>query len=61
MSDFFISTVGGALPISDALHERNHDHDVIRDAIASRNLKVAEVAMEAHIVGTLDIFGPHPV
>lgn len=61
MSDFFISTVGGAQPISDALHERNHDHDVIRDAITSKNLKVAEVAMESHIVGTLDIFGPHLV
>jgi len=36
MSDFFISTVGGALPISNALHERNHNHDVIRNAITSQ-------------------------
>jgi DNA-binding GntR family transcriptional regulator len=61
MSDFFIYTVGGAQPLSEALHERNHDHDVIRDAIRSRNVEVARVAMESHIVGTLDIFEPHLV
>jgi len=55
MSDFFISTVGGARPIADAVKERNHDHDVIRGAIRSRNVEVARVAMQSHIVGTVDI------
>lgn len=56
MSDFFISTQGGAQPMADAVGERNHDHDVIRQAIRSRNAEVARVAMQSHIVGTLDIF-----
>jgi DNA-binding GntR family transcriptional regulator len=58
MSDFFISTVGGAQPIADAVGERNHDHDVIRRAIRSRNAEVARVAMQSHIVGTLELFAP---
>ncbi len=57
MSDFFISTVGGAQPMADAVAARNHDHDVIRQAIRSRNAEVARVAMQSHIVGTLDIVG----
>jgi DNA-binding GntR family transcriptional regulator len=57
MSDFFMSTLGGARPLSDAVGDRNHDHDVIRSAIRSRNADVARVAMQSHIVGTLQIFG----
>jgi DNA-binding GntR family transcriptional regulator len=57
MSDFFISTLGGAQPLSDALRDRNDDHGVIRSAIRSRNADVARVAMQSHIVETLQIFG----
>ena len=57
MSDFFISTVGGSEPLADAVGDRNHDHDVIRSAIKSQNVEVARVAMQSHIVGTLDFFG----
>jgi DNA-binding GntR family transcriptional regulator len=56
MSDFFINTVGNAQPLADAVRDRNHDHDVIRGAIKSRNVEVARVAMESHIVGTLGLF-----
>jgi DNA-binding GntR family transcriptional regulator len=56
MSDFFINTLGGPQPLSEAVHDRNHDHDVIRSAIRSGNAEVARVAMQSHIVGTLDIF-----
>lgn len=57
LSDFFINTVGGDLPLADAVGERNHDHDVIRHAIRTRNAEVARVAMERHIIGTVDLFG----
>jgi DNA-binding GntR family transcriptional regulator len=60
-SDLFISTVGGPQLLSKARHDRNHDHNVIRDAIRSQNTEVARVSMESHIVGTLDLFGPHLV
>ncbi|WP_199747541.1 MULTISPECIES: GntR family transcriptional regulator [Actinomadura] len=56
MSDFFIATFGSARLMADAVRERNHDHDVIRHAIRSRKAEVARVAMESHIVGTLDLF-----
>jgi DNA-binding GntR family transcriptional regulator len=56
MSDFFINTIGGAQHLSDALGERNHDHDVIRGAIRSRNGEVARVAMQSHIVETVGLF-----
>lgn len=56
LSDFFINTIGGPRPLSDSLHDRNHDHDVIRTAIRSRNADIARVAMESHIVSTVAIF-----
>ena len=56
MSDFFINTIGGAQHLSDALVHRNHDHDVIRSAIRSRNAEVARVAMQSHIVETVALF-----
>lgn len=56
LSDFFINTIGGARPLSDSLHERNHDHDVIRTAIRSGNSDLARVAMETHIVSTVALF-----
>ena len=56
MSDFFINTIGGAQHLSDAVTHRNHDHDVIRSAIRSRNGEVARVAMQSHIVETVALF-----
>lgn len=56
LSDFFISTIGGAQHLSDALAHRNQDHDVIRNAIRSRNSEVARVAMQSHIVETVTLF-----
>lgn len=56
-SDFFINTVGEQLPLADVVSERNHDHDVIREAIRTRNPEVARVAMERHIIGTVALFG----
>lgn len=56
MSDFFINTIGGAQHLSDAVTHRNHDHDVIRSAIRSRNSEVARVAMQSHIVETVALF-----
>jgi DNA-binding GntR family transcriptional regulator len=56
MSDFFINTIGGAQHLSDAVTHRNHDHDVIRSAIRSRNAEVARVAMQSHIVETTALF-----
>ena len=57
MSDFFINTIGGAEHLSDALTDRNHDHDVIRSSIRSRSAEVARVAMQSHIVETVGLFG----
>ncbi|MDO9378834.1 MAG: GntR family transcriptional regulator [Nocardioidaceae bacterium] len=55
LSDFFINTVGPAQPLADVVHERNYDHDVIREAIRNRNDQVAKAAMERHIVGTIEL------
>ncbi len=46
----------GAQHLSDAVTHRNHDHDVIRSAIRSRNGEVAGVAMQSHIVETVALF-----
>lgn len=54
LSDFFINTVGSQ-PLANALQQRNHDHDVIRDAIRNGNPAVAKAAMEHHIVTTFDL------
>lgn len=56
MSDFFINTIGGAEHLSDALTDRNHDHDVIRNAIRSRSPEIARVAMQSHITETVALF-----
>lgn len=56
LSDFFIGTQAGPRPLSDSLHDRNHDHDVIRTAIKAGNADIARVAMESHIVSTVAIF-----
>lgn len=58
MSDFFISTVGGKRAIGDVVDHRNHDHDVIRGAIRTRNAEIARVAMQSHIEETVSIFSP---
>jgi DNA-binding GntR family transcriptional regulator len=52
LSDFLIITIGGIQQLSDSLHDRNHDHDVIRTAIRSQNPAVARAAMESHIIAT---------
>ena len=57
MSDFFINTIGGPEPLSEAVADRNHDHDVIRSAIRSRRAEIARVAMQSHIVETVGLFG----
>lgn len=56
LSDFLVTTIGGIERLSGSLHDRNHDHDVIRIAIRSRNPDVARAAMESHIVGTVAAF-----
>jgi DNA-binding GntR family transcriptional regulator len=56
LSDFFINTVDGPSPLSESLHERNHDHDVIRTAIRSRKPEIARAAMESHITRTVAVF-----
>lgn len=56
LSDFFINTIGGARPLSESLHDRNHDHDVIRTAIRTGSAEIARVAMESHIVSTVSLF-----
>jgi DNA-binding GntR family transcriptional regulator len=53
LSDFLITTIGGVQQLSNSIHDRNHDHDIIRTAIRSQNPEVARVAMESHIVGTV--------
>jgi DNA-binding GntR family transcriptional regulator len=56
LSDFLVTTIGGIRRLSDSLHDRNHDHDVIRIAIRSQNPVVARAAMESHIIGTVAAF-----
>jgi DNA-binding GntR family transcriptional regulator len=56
LSDFLVTTIGGVQQLSDSVHNRNQDHDVIRTAIRSRNPDVARAAMESHIVGTVAAF-----
>jgi hypothetical protein len=52
LSDFLIITIGGIQQLSDSLHDRNHDHDVIKTAIRSQNPTVARAVMESHIIAT---------
>jgi DNA-binding GntR family transcriptional regulator len=56
LSDFLVTTVGGIQRLSDSVHDRNHDHDIIRIAIRSQNPDVARAAMESHITGTVAAF-----
>ena len=56
LSDFLVTTVGGIQRLSDTVHDRNHDHDIIRIAIRSQNPDVARAAMESHIIGTVAAF-----
>ncbi|MFI9625856.1 GntR family transcriptional regulator [Streptomyces sp. NPDC052042] len=60
LSDFFINNSGGPRPLSDSLHDRNRDHDVIRTAIRSGNADIARVAMQSHIVSNVAIFESTP-
>ena len=53
MSDFLINTVAGPHPLASAVGDRNHDHDLIRNAIRTQNVEIARVAMESHIIGTV--------
>tara|TARA_R110002095_G_scaffold146482_2_gene126732 strand:+ start:579 stop:1229 length:651 start_codon:yes stop_codon:yes gene_type:complete len=61
LSDFLIATVGGVACLADAVHDRNHDHDIIRQAITAGNEQIARAAMESHIVGTLALLNPRAV
>ena len=56
LSDFLVTTVGGVQQLSKSIHDRNHDHDVIRTAIRSQNPDVARAAMESHIIVTVAAF-----
>jgi DNA-binding GntR family transcriptional regulator len=56
LSDFLVTTIGGVQRLSSSIHDRNHDHNVIRTAIRSQNIDVARAAMESHIVGTVAAF-----
>jgi DNA-binding GntR family transcriptional regulator len=56
LSDFLVTAVGGVQRLSSSIGDRNHDHDVIRTAIRSRNSDVARAAMESHIIGTVGAF-----
>jgi len=56
LSDFLVTTVGGVENLSNSIHARNHDHDIIRATIRSKNPDVARAAMESHIVGTVAAF-----
>ena len=56
LSDFLVTTIGGVQQLSNSIHNRNHDHDVIRTAIRSQNPDVARAAMQSHIVGTVAAF-----
>jgi len=56
LSDLLVTTVGGIQRLSDSVHDRNHDHDIIRIAIRSQLPDVARAAMESHIIGTVAAF-----
>ena len=56
LSDFLVTTVGGVERLSNSIHDRNNDHDIIRTAIRSSNPDIARAAMESHIVGTVAAF-----
>jgi DNA-binding GntR family transcriptional regulator len=56
LSDFLVTTVGGIQQLSNSIHDRNRDHDIIRTAIRSKNPDVARAAMESHIVGIVAAF-----
>jgi DNA-binding GntR family transcriptional regulator len=57
LADFFISTLGGAGQLSEAVEGRNHEHEVIQSAIRTGNADIARVAMQSHITGTVRMFG----
>ena len=57
LSDFLMYRYAGAPPIAAAIDARNHDHDVIRNAVADRNDVVAKAAMDQHIRSITRLFG----
>jgi DNA-binding FadR family transcriptional regulator len=48
--------VASSQQLSNSIHDRNRDHDIIRTAIRSNNPDVAHAAMESHIVGIVAAF-----
>lgn len=58
LSDFLISTFGVTHAMSPVLSDRNHDHDLITAALEERDAEAARLAMEAHILGTVEILSP---
>ncbi|MFD9210891.1 GntR family transcriptional regulator [Streptomyces sioyaensis] len=56
MSDFLMNTMGGPEPLARAVHDRNHDHDTILNAIRHGNELVARAAMQHHIRTIVRLF-----
>lgn len=54
LSDFLISTALNDRPITEIVDTRNHEHDLIRDALAARDAEAARAASEQHIRGLVD-------
>ncbi|QHD88398.1 FCD domain-containing protein (plasmid) [Gordonia sp. JH63] len=55
MSDFLINTAGIANPLSEALPQRQCDHDEIAKAINNRDEERARESMRRHIIGTVGL------
>jgi len=56
LSDFLMYRHAGAATIATSVMHRNHDHELIRMAIADRNDAVAKAAMEHHIRSIVALF-----
>lgn len=55
MSDLLINTSGIPQPLASAVSGRHDDHELIIDALREHDADAAKRAMEAHIVGTVEI------
>ncbi|WP_084510668.1 FCD domain-containing protein [Nocardia lijiangensis] len=55
LSDFLINTAGISNPLSDAIPQRQCDHEAIAAAIRDRDENLAREAMRQHILGTVAI------
>lgn len=57
LADYFMGTVGGPARIAEVVGARNHDHDLIRDAIREGRPELARAGMQAHIEDTFEVLG----